>query len=82
VTCEESLEMGGALVFLYALMTYIAVAFGQLDFRVALSSEQSFNRRCRHSGGSAPPLPVAPLTRRSDPQRCSSRSLHKLPTGR
>jgi hypothetical protein len=42
VTCQESMEMGGALLFLYTLMTYIDVEFGQLYFRVASSPEQSF----------------------------------------
>jgi hypothetical protein len=52
-TCEETLEMGGALLFLYALMTYIDAELGNLYFRVASSPEPSLplprQQACRRS---------------------------------
>jgi hypothetical protein len=44
VAGEETLEMGGTLLFLYALMTYIDVELGNLYFRVASSPEPSLRR--------------------------------------
>lgn len=37
-TCEETLEMTGILVFIYALMSYIEVEFPNLSFRINSST--------------------------------------------
>lgn len=40
-TVEESLEMAGVIVFIYALLTYIAQTYGEVRFRLDDSEENS-----------------------------------------